>query len=50
MRAHCAEKPIGIRFEPDELIRRYEAGEPLESLRQRPPLPAGKTPLDMMRD
>jgi catechol-2,3-dioxygenase len=50
MRAHYAENPIGILFEPEELIARYEAGEPLESLRRRPLLPLGKTPLDMMRD
>jgi catechol-2,3-dioxygenase len=50
MRAHYAENPIGILFEPEELIARYEAGEPLESLRRRPLLPPGKTPLDMMRD
>jgi catechol 2,3-dioxygenase-like lactoylglutathione lyase family enzyme len=50
MRANFAENPIGILFEPEELMRRFEAGEPLESLRRRPPLPAGKTPLDMMRD
>ena len=50
MRAHFAENPIGIVFEPEELIARYEAGEPFEALRRRPPLPPGKTPLDMMRD
>ena len=50
MRANYAENPIGILFEPDELIARFEAGEPLESLRRRPKLPPGKTPLDMMRD
>ncbi len=50
MRTHYAENPIGILFEPEELIARFEAGEPLESLRRRPSLPPGKTPLDMMRD
>ena len=50
MREHYAENPIGILFDPEELIARYEAGEPLEALRQRPKLPPGKTPLDMMRD
>jgi hypothetical protein len=50
MRVHFAENPIGILFDPEELIKRYEAGVPLEELRERPPLPAGKTPLDMMRD
>jgi catechol 2,3-dioxygenase-like lactoylglutathione lyase family enzyme len=50
MRRHFAENPIGILFEPEELISRYEAGEPIESLRTRAALPPGKTPLDMMRD
>jgi catechol 2,3-dioxygenase-like lactoylglutathione lyase family enzyme len=50
MRAHFAENPIGILFEPEELAARYEAGEPLEVLRERPALPPGKTPLEMMRD
>lgn len=39
---------MGIRFDPDELIARYEAGESLASLTARPILPAGKTPWDML--
>jgi catechol 2,3-dioxygenase-like lactoylglutathione lyase family enzyme len=50
MHARFAENPIGIVFEPEELAARYEAGEPLEALRERPALPPGKTPLDMLRD
>jgi len=50
MRQNFAENSIGILFDPEELIARYEAGASLEALRQRPKLPAGKTPLDMMRD
>jgi catechol-2,3-dioxygenase len=50
MRQNFAENSIGILFEPEELIKRWEAGEPMESLRGRPKLPPGKTPLDMMRD
>ena len=50
MRANFAENPIGILFDPEELAARHQAGEPLESLRRRPALPPGKTPLDMMRD
>ncbi|HVL37413.1 MAG TPA: VOC family protein [Burkholderiales bacterium] len=50
MRQNFAENPIGILFEPEELVARYERGEPAESLRRRPKLPPGKTPLDMMRD
>lgn len=44
-----AENPIGVIYEPEDLICRYEAGEPVESLQRRPPLPAGKTPMDMLR-
>jgi Glyoxalase/Bleomycin resistance protein/Dioxygenase superfamily len=50
MHAHFAENPIGILFDPEDLIARYEAGETLEQLRERPRLPSGKTPIDMMRD
>jgi catechol-2,3-dioxygenase len=44
-----AANPIGIVFDPEELTARYEAGEPLETLVARPPLPAGMTPFDMLR-
>ena len=44
-----AANPIGVVFEPDELIARYESGEPLESLTARPPLPDGMGPFDMLR-
>lgn len=40
---------MGIIFDPEDLIRRYEAGEPLEALYRRPPLPPGMTPWDMLR-
>lgn len=50
MRATYAENSIGILFEPEVLIARWEAGEPMEELRKRPLLPPGTTPLDMMRD
>jgi catechol-2,3-dioxygenase len=50
MRVNFAENPIGIVFDPEELIARYESGASLEELRERPRLPSGKTPLDMMRD
>jgi catechol 2,3-dioxygenase-like lactoylglutathione lyase family enzyme len=42
-----AENPIGVIFDPEELIRDYEAGRVFEDLVRRPPLPPGKTPLDM---
>jgi len=38
---------MGILFDPEALIARYEAGEPLAALTARPPLPPGKTPWDM---
>jgi catechol 2,3-dioxygenase-like lactoylglutathione lyase family enzyme len=41
--------PIGVMYDPEELMRRHRAGEPFESLRQQPPLPPGKTPADMLR-
>lgn len=31
-----AENPIGVEFDPDELLRRYEAGEPETALKLRP--------------
>jgi len=42
-----AENPIGVIFDPEDLIRDYESGRPFEDLIRRPPLPPGKTPLDM---
>lgn len=47
--AEFAENPIGVIFEPEELLARYRAGEPLATLLRRPPLPAGMTPFDMLR-
>jgi catechol-2,3-dioxygenase len=44
-----AANPIGVIFDPDDLAARYEAGEPLETLTARPPLPAGVSPFDMLR-
>ena len=43
------ENPIGVIFDPDELVERYEAGVPFRELVERPPLPEGKTPFDMLR-
>jgi catechol 2,3-dioxygenase-like lactoylglutathione lyase family enzyme len=42
-----AANPIGVIFDPEHLIRDYEAGRPLADLMRRPPLSPGKTPLDM---
>ncbi len=44
-----AANPIGVVFEPEELAARYEAGEPIETLTARPPLPDGTGPFDMLR-
>ncbi len=41
--------PIGVLYDPEELLRRHRAGETFETLRQRPELPPGKTPADMLR-
>lgn len=40
---------MGIIFDPEEMIRRYEAGVPLEQIYERPALPPGQTPWDMFR-
>jgi catechol-2,3-dioxygenase len=40
---------MGIIFDPEDMVRRYEAGEPLSSLTKRPPLPPGAGPWDMHR-
>jgi catechol 2,3-dioxygenase-like lactoylglutathione lyase family enzyme len=42
-----AANPIGVIFDPEQLIRDYEAGIGLDELVRRPPLPPGTTPMDM---
>ena len=42
------ENPVGVTYDPDELCRRYEAGEPMTELLRIPPMPEGKTPWDML--
>ena len=44
-----AANPIGVVFDPEELVARYRGGEPLATLVVRPPLPAGASPFDMLR-
>lgn len=44
-----AANPIGVVFDPEDLLARYRAGESLATLIARPPLPAGTTPFDMLR-
>lgn len=38
---------MGIVFDPEEMIARFEAGEPIETITARAKLPDGKTPWDM---
>jgi len=44
-----AANPIGVIFDPEELVARYESGEAIETLTARPPLPEGTGPFDMLR-
>jgi catechol-2,3-dioxygenase len=44
-----AKNPIGVVFDPEDLLARYRAGEPMEQLTARPPLPEGVTPFEMLR-
>jgi len=44
------ENPIGINFDADEWIGRYLRGEDAKALTRRPPLPAGTSPFQMIRD
>jgi catechol 2,3-dioxygenase-like lactoylglutathione lyase family enzyme len=46
---YYGENFMGIIFGPEHMAQRYEAGEALESLVKRPPLPPGLTPWDMHR-
>ena len=42
------DNPVGVTYDPEDLCRRYEAGEPIAELLRIPPLPEGKTPWDML--
>ena len=42
------DNPVGVTYDPEELCRRYEAGEPVADLLRIPPMPEGKTPWDML--
>jgi catechol-2,3-dioxygenase len=44
-----AANPIGVVFDPEALLARYRAGEPMATLVARPPLPEGVSPFDMLR-
>lgn len=43
-----AANPIGVTFDPETLVRAWETGVPEEELFRQPPLPAGRTPMDML--
>ena len=44
------ENPMGIIFDPEEMIEKYEAGVPFAEIVKRPKLPEGMSPWDMLRD
>ena len=46
--AAFAGNPVGVTYNPEQLIRDYEAGVPMADLLRIPPLPEGKTPWDML--
>jgi catechol 2,3-dioxygenase-like lactoylglutathione lyase family enzyme len=43
-----AENPVGVTYDPEELCRRYQAGEAMADLMRISPLPEGKDPWDML--
>ena len=43
-----AANPVGVKYDPEQLCRDYEAGVPVAELLRIPPLPEGKTPWDML--
>ena len=50
MRSNAFEmNPVGVIVDPEELMQRFKAGETAQSLLRLPPLPHGKTPMDMLR-
>ena len=44
-----AANPIGVIFDPEELVARYRGGESMAEITAPPPLPAGRGPYDMLR-
>jgi len=42
-----AANPIGVIFDPEQLMRSYAAGRAVDDRGRRPRLPPGKTPMDM---
>ncbi len=45
-----ATNPIGVKFDPEELVRRFEAGEPLTALTQRPVIAPDQVRAQLPRD
>jgi catechol-2,3-dioxygenase len=41
--------PVGVVFDPEDMLQRFKSGATPESLLRLPPLPQGKTPMDMLR-
>jgi catechol-2,3-dioxygenase len=41
--------PVGVMYDPEDLLRRFKSGEAVESLLRRPAMPEGKTAMDMLR-
>ncbi len=46
--AAFAANPVGVTYDPEQLVRDYEAAVPIADLLRIPPLPEGKTPWDML--
>ena len=46
--AAFAANPVGVTYDPEQLVRDYEAGAPIADLLRIPPLPEGKTPWEML--
>ena len=40
--------PVGVKFDPAELLARYLSGESIESLCRQPPLPEGESPFSQL--
>jgi catechol 2,3-dioxygenase-like lactoylglutathione lyase family enzyme len=49
IKENYAENFMGIVFEPEDMIRKFEAGVSVDEIVKRPKLPQGKTPWDMHR-
>ncbi len=41
--------PIGVMYDPEDILRRFKSGERPDSLLRRPALPPDKSPMDMLR-